>query len=345
MRLCVIAHSAVHLRQQAYYRELARQGADVRVVCPAAWGEHRAAPIKEPGYEVVPLNPVEAEGGMATFRLPARKVVTDFKPHWVYVQNEPFHAVAHDAMRWAREAGANFAVYTWENNDWIVTEKAREVLGATDLVVCGNTEAKMLCYPFATMDFLTDLQVGVEPDLFPFWPQWQRRHDLLFVSRLDDPMKGAGIVGALMKWYPEWTVLIPHERGRLPYEQMSLRYRMAKILLTPSIELPGQPREQGPAYTNLEAMFCGTPVVTTDTASIDEWLHDAPVERVCIEEVQNPERPEEVSQGPFEEPITRLLAGERVPAERAVAARFWAETRFSNAAVAKRLLDALEAAT
>lgn len=343
MRLAVISHSAVHLRQQAFYRSLAGPDLEVLAIAPSQWAEHHARSTAAQNHYALCALPAQGRS-MNDFSLPARQVLRDFRPDWVYCQNEPFHQVAHDSSRWAREVGARLALFTWENNDWLVTPATREALRAAQLVVCGNSEARMQVEPHTDARVALDLQVGVEPSLFPFWPydDSRRTRDMLFVSRLYDPMKGASAVRELRSLLPARSLLLPHERGRLHYGMMNALYLSARLSLTPSIEIPGRPREQGPAYTNLEAMFSGTPVLTTSTASVDEWLHGAPAHILDLEDFQSAEPPYDARGSVLASAADSMLEDASLCSTLAKNARQWVEARFSNEAVAERLVHHLE---
>lgn len=154
-------------------------------------------------------------------------------------------------------------------------------------------------------------------------------HRLLFVGTLSR-RKGADLLAPIMRRLgpdfqlyctgsPTTQVLGPdlpanmHAIGRLNLEQVRTEYRKADLLLFPS-------RGEGLARSIMEALACGTPVVTSHISSMPEAIDDA-VGRLCP--------PDDVTS--FVNAVVSLLENPQLPVRYRESARRRAEERFSLA--------------
>lgn len=278
MKIAVIGHSMVALRQQMFFQELAKQGHDVLVVGPGEWGNLRATNV-EIGYH--DLNyPNDAERFVFYTYLPCRhfgediykfrflnvkEFIEEFSPDWLYVQQEPGSRLANEVLSWNVKKRA---IFTWENI--ILKNDAIDVLPWYDLVVCGNPAAVDLVGPYSNQTKLL-LQVGVNTDHFQARPGVGRTVNVGYIGRATAE-KGLPYLKEAwpaFSWAP-WT----------PFEGLPWRYSDIKVLVAFSQDIPYW-HEQAPNYVVLEALSCGCNVVISDTPAMKSWLEGTPGVYIC----------------------------------------------------------------
>lgn len=275
MRVAYIAHSLVALRQRLFATELGAQiaatGGQLREFYPAKWGNHS----REGGY------PVGDPGSLLSWHLPAKAYddLEAFKPDVVLIQNEAYHRISHDMAQWCARRGIPYILFVWENAGVpdVLRLAAESVTMTAAHVVCGNPDAQRITESLGGRRYRTSIhpQVGFEPDLFPLRsPGHMPEFTLGFYGRAD-PMKGQDDLANAITGTP-WTVLWGPKETYCAYESMARgRYWRAHATCTPSKDVHGRPFEQFSPGVNVESLFCGVPVVTTEQSAIRYWLRDA----------------------------------------------------------------------
>lgn len=277
LKICVVGHSLVHVRQVTYFRRLAEeQRQHVLLLAPAHWGllscfdqKHESADwsFTVRGLDIAPLKEVGGDGGLPDTTaisqynfamIGAGPVLEAWKPDVVLVQQEPESVLAHQMMGWATEHGVRFAVFTWENLHPRGV-RSQAVLRECDLVVCGNDDAERLVKPFNDKTIILP-QVGCAEDHFQ-GRSVPRTVDVAFVGR-KAPEKG---IEYLMAAWPTAKVL-----EWLPWERLPWYYSSAKVVCCPSVDTDFW-REQAAPYVALEANLCGAAVVAFEAGSIPFW--------------------------------------------------------------------------
>lgn len=320
MKIATVSHSHVHLRQQLFFREVARQGHEVLMVAPGEWGQQKTAPQEEGGFRLATCRHMGGENIYDYRLLGAGELVEAFAPDWLYVQAEPGSATAQEAAEWAAKKRA---IFTWEN----IALKNGLILMKYDMVVAGNPEAADLLRPFKPEVELM-LQVGVDIDHFAARPGVARDIPVGYIGRAV-PEKGL----------PYLTRAWPIVR-MLPftgYKEMPWRLSEVQVVVAYSQDVP-QWKEQAPNYVVLESLLCGCKAVTSDTAAMAYWLAGCPgVVKVEGHEQSDPLlRPER---------ITNLYKGivEAIKMPVDDTSRAWVAERFGNKVMAERLLKMFEA--
>jgi len=256
LKLCLVSHSLVHPRQAIFAEELRKQGIDLLEVYPFRWGSLSRAQ----GYSV------HSEGSIFEFVFgdDAIKAIEQFKPDWIYVQDEPNSLVMYQMSSLAQRSKSKLAGFTWEN---IKKEYAfpfqDEALRNCRLIVCGNSEAKkiMLTKNVDPSRLVVLPQVGVSTSMF--CPQdVSKKISVVCIGRMS-PEKGGSFI---REAYPDTTFVT-----NTPYEQLPEIFNSAKVSVQFSHSVPGW-KEQAGNYVNLEAMSCALPVVTSNCGAIPEFL-------------------------------------------------------------------------
>lgn len=312
MRIATISHSHIALRQQFFFKEVARQGHEVLMISPGKWGNAKIQPQEDNNWRLVACRHI-GQDNIYTFQLlGAKDYIMDFKPDWLIVQQEPESILAQEALGWAREAGSKYCLFTWQN---IAFHGATEPILNANIVICGNPEAEALVKPFNKNTALL-LQVGIDTDHFRYRPNVDREIRVGFVGR---PVPEKGIVQLSLAW-PMAQIL-----EWVPYEQLPWHYSQIEVLVAYSQDNLPYWKEQAPPYVAIEALSTKCKVVVSDTAASKYWLEGCPAVV-------------HVPQGK----ITELKEG----IERALAmqedGRSWVVERFSNPVMARKLLEVLE---
>jgi len=319
MRIAIISHSTVDLRQQLFYEEF-----NVLALSPKIWRHQRATNKKMGNYELVTF-PVSNAGNANVYTFPemAYERIKEFNPDIIYTQNEPWQWQTARSMRWAKRLGCKHVIFTWENLPMPVQASERKVITESDLIVCGNQGARKRMWQYAKKTTILP-QVGVDCSLFKKMPEIGKVADLVFVGR-KTPEKGYNMILDISNGY---SVYIP---PNLPYEEMPSVYNRALIHVAPSYALPRW-MEQNSPFSNVEALACEVPCITTRSGAIPEYLED------CRGAVLIPEKDEEA----LKDAIDHLLSDKEGLKEMGRDGREWVLENYSNEVIAKKLIESLE---
>jgi len=298
------------LRQAWFCEAIRRLGHEVLEVYPERWNWQR----REGGFKV------ENEGDMARYHFTweAFRRVRDFKPDLIYSMSEWWALQSLVSAKWAERLRVPLVLYFWENlrkpPEDVILRRLRP-----SLVVCGNSRAERLVGPHA--ETLRLPQVGIDTSRFK--PSERERDiDVLYVGRMV-PEKG---VEYIRRAHPNATFV-----SGVDYAELPPYYQRARVFCSYPYDTPTWVEQAG-NYTNLEALACATPVVTSDAGAIPEWLEGCGGAAVLPQ--RNPDLLRSV--------IGDLLrdGGER---ERmGLAGRRFVVERYENSVVAKKLMEALE---
>jgi len=311
MKLATISHSHIALRQQFFFKEVARQGHEVLMISPGEWGNAKTQPQEDNNWRLVTCRHIDQD--IYTFQLPgAKDYIMDFQPDWLIVQQEPESILAQEALGWAREAGSRYCLFSWQN---IAFHGATEPILNADIVICGNPEAEALVKPLNKNTALL-LQCGIDTDHFQYRPSVDREIRVGFVGR---PVPEKGLTLLSLAW-PTAQVC-----QWVPYLQLPWIYSQIEVLAAYSQDKLPYWAEQAPPYVAIEALSTQCKVVVSDTAASKHWLDGCP----AVVHVPQGKITE------LKEAIERALDIQEE-------GRSWVVKRFSNPVVARKLLEALE---
>ena len=259
----VLGHSMAHIRQQNFYREVAKL-TPVVVVAPDQWLDLRPDPVTDGDFTLVthPLvwpawcDPKNRgilhydAGGLAD-------LVTQHQPDVIYVNEEPESVLVESVHRVSQKLGIPFAIFTWEN---IFRGHVPELVRDAALVVCGNDWAADIMSQKARKTEIL-LQVGVDTDHFSARPGVSRNINVGYAGR-PVPEKGIGQLGLA---YPMAQILPWTDYKYLPWF-----YSQVKVLVCYSQDSLYW-KEQAPPFVAVEGIACGCLVVGSDGGSIPYW--------------------------------------------------------------------------
>lgn len=354
VRVCIIGHSNVALRQQLFGRELARQGHEVLMVAPGQWGGEITTGYTDGMFGTFELVTLRHIGDtIYNFRLlGAQEAVTVFNPEWLYVQQEALSALAWEAAEWPGKWKK--AIFIWENLR-PPTIQERTVLRKYDLVVCGNDDAERLARE-AVPELRTVIlpQVGVDVEHFAV-RDVPRTERAVFIGRAEAPEKGYHLAKAA--WPGLGCVT------STPFIRMPWVYSQCQIVVCPSMETNWW-REQAGPYVSWEANSCLTPVIVAASGSIPFWHTQyaginpgvilistrgmrlqadskGKIGMICDDGV--PEAAARAFGNQLADRINELLGDEALRHRMGQDGRDWVVNNLSNQVIAKKLTEALSA--
>jgi glycosyltransferase involved in cell wall biosynthesis len=297
-RLLVVSHPSVVSVNQEVYRELQDRGWDVTIVLPSRWrseySQRDIAPQVLDGLEAsLRRTPVALRGRpqrhfyLAGCRALARSARADV----AFVEAEPFSFAATQWGRALKRLGVPFGVQCAENIDRHLPLPVRamrsRVLREAAFVAARSDSAGRLARAWGARG-----EVALAPHAVPPWhdvPAPRERPftvgyagrlvpskgllDLLAaVRRLEEPVEllliGDGEQRAQLEGQP-----IPGSRVRvrddLGHDEMAAGYAQLDVLALPSHTTPTWKEQFGRVI--VEALWCGVPVVGSDSGEIP-WL-------------------------------------------------------------------------
>ena len=374
MRLLVVSHPCVVAANQAVYLELRRAGWEVTIVVPRRWEHDyrsgRFGPDVLPGMEgtLLPL-PVALVGRIQRHFYLARAdvVLRDVRPDVVFIEEEPFSAAG---LQWGRASTARGIPWGIHSDENLNRELPAPVVAARTYLL--RRAAFVAARSPATRDLVARWgatgDVVVLPHAVPEWPvpATVREHFTVGYAGRLVPEKGvADLVAAVRRMRsPARLVLFgdgperdslarggpganaganagvnagangPEVRvvSDMPHERMNEAFAQMDVLVLPSRSTPTWTEQFGRVL--VEALWCGVPVVGSDSGAIP-WVVDSTGGGRIF-----PEGDVDALAGVLDE-----LAGD--PVLRATLARKGrasVEERFGVRAVSSRLADALSAA-
>jgi glycosyltransferase involved in cell wall biosynthesis len=297
-RLLVISHPAVVSVNQEVYLELARRGWNVTIIVPDRWRHE---------YSDVDVEPQALEGMESALRptpvalrgRPQRHFYltscaarcAEARPDVAFIEAEPF---ALSAAQWGfafGRLGVPFGVQIYENIDrrlplpvrWLRSRVLREAA----FVAARSDTAAELAHAWGATG-----EVGLAPPAVPPWDSvpapTERRFTVGYAGRLV-PSKGLTDLVAAVRLLdaPVDLVLIGNGELRaqldgqpipgsavrivhdLRHEQMAAGYAQLDVLVLPSHTTPTWKEQFGRVI--IEALWCGVPVVGSDSGEIP-WL-------------------------------------------------------------------------
>jgi glycosyltransferase involved in cell wall biosynthesis len=297
-RLLVISHPAVVNVNQEVYRELKRRGWDVTILLPNRWrSEYSGTTIRPQALagmeDSLRPTPIVLPGRPQRhlYLTRCRSVCTELRPDVAFIEAEPF---AFPAAQWSRalsRLGIPFGVQIYENIDrslplpvrWM---RSRVLRQAAYVAARSDTAARL------ARDWGARGEIGLAPPAVPAWenaPNPSERpftvgyagrlvaskglEDLLAaVRKLDAPVEllliGDGELRSRLADQP-----IPGSKVRvlsgLAHDQMAGGFAQMDVLVLPSHTTPTWKEQFGRVI--VEALWCGVPVVGSDSGEIP-WL-------------------------------------------------------------------------
>lgn len=318
MRICVLSHSNIALRQQIFWKAFAKMtGSQILLVSPRKWNNLSCESFENKNFKLLAV-PVTSEGHMAGFLWApeAFKAIDKFSPDIIVNQNEFWCKSTIQVRIWAKILGTKWINFVWDNLN-VPNDFCKGLIDECALVIAGNRQAAEI---HNTKNVV--VQVGIDINHFQKEGEngMKKEFDLIFVGR-ECYEKGLKFIRELEK---EFSVL---KAKGVSYSKMPEYYNKAKILVVPSIDIP-QWREQWPACI-AEGLACELPVVTFDSGSIKDRYGSCKAVKI-------------VRQGSLEEmkkEIKLILSDDKLREELGKEGRKWVINNYSHEAISKKLCE------
>jgi glycosyltransferase involved in cell wall biosynthesis len=297
-RLLVVSHPAVVDVNQEVYRECKRRGWDVKIIVPSRWRHEYSArdvtPVALAGLEddLIPTPIIQPGRPQRHLYLTAaRRVSARLRPDVAFIEAEPYALPARQWGRAWKRLGIPFGVQCYENIDRPlppgIARLRAGVLRDAAFVAARSESAATLARGWGAVG-----AVALAPPAVPRWEsvppagehpftvgyagrliESKGLMDLLAAVRgLDAPVEllllGNGELREQLEGQP-----IPGSQVRvldgLSHDGMAAGYGQLDVLVLPSHTTPTWKEQFGRVI--IEALWCGVPVVGSDSGEIP-WL-------------------------------------------------------------------------
>jgi glycosyltransferase involved in cell wall biosynthesis len=297
-RLLVVSHPAVVSVNQEVYRELIRRAWDLTIVVPSRWRSEYSGAVMTPqaleGMEGS-LRPTRVIlGGRPQRHLyltRCRSLCARVRPDVAFVEGEPYSLAATQWSRAFARLGVPFGVQCYENIDRDLPLPVRRlrsrVLRNAAFVAARSDSAGRLARAWGARG-----EVELAPPAVPAWETTpapaQRPFTVGYAGRLVESKGLLDLLAAVRRLQAPVELLLIGDgelRGRLEgqpipgsqvrvldglgHERMAEGYARLDVVVLPSHTTPTWKEQFGRVI--VEALWCGVPVVGSDSGEIP-WL-------------------------------------------------------------------------
>jgi len=269
MKVLVIGHSMVHKRQQWFFEKLAKLTNHTFVVGPRFWHDMTIQDYEHQNYSIIGLSVTNAPDIFMYELIGLETIIKMARPDIIYCQAELRSRQAQKAMQIASEEKIPLVIFVWENIFPPKSLEEQAVAEACKKIVCGNSEARhLLPHEFQPKSIILP-QVGIELDYFKPLPSVTQLYDVVFCGR---PVFEKGI--EIIKQGCNSLNCSLNIISNKPYEEIPKLLNEGRVFASLPVATKTW-KEQSGSYSNLEAMACGLPVITTKCGAIPEYLSNA----------------------------------------------------------------------
>ena len=270
LRILVVSHSLVHLRQQLFFRKWVEKKEDTTIlmVGPRYWHNMGIVDHSDKRFEIRGL-PCRNDGMLQYYTLTGLYELAErFKPNIVYSQSELWASQSANSLDIARALKAKSVLFVWENILPPKSDKEKFLLDNYDLIFYGNEDAGKLLRDTTLKPLYRKVpQVGVDTDLFKPM-NVMKKYNVVYAGR-NVPEKGVEMISkACSALGLSFNVVTG-----IDYKDVPKAMNEGFIFVSCPVDTPLW-KEQSGSYTNLEAMACGIPVISTKSGAIPEYLED-----------------------------------------------------------------------
>jgi len=304
IRVLMISKAVIVGIYQRKLEHIAAARVDLRVVAPPYWKDERGITELERAYTRgyhLDVRPMRLNGHFHLhFYAGLRRVMQDFQPHIVHIDEEPYNLAAWQAMWWARRVNARTLFFSWQNIarqypppfSW----GERWLLRHVDHALMGTESAAEIWQQKGYTGPLTVIpQFGTDTDLFkPTAERAERPFTVGYIGRLVEEKGVQVLLEAAAKLPDNLCVRIlgggPQRDeleaqaarlgigdrvtfdAQIPSTDIPPYYHKLDALVLPSLTRPNWKEQFGRVL--VEAMASGVPVVGSDSGAIPGVVGD-----------------------------------------------------------------------
>ena len=291
-RILVVSHPAVLPANQHLYRELRARGWDIKLVVPNKWtneyGAITARPLSGMEGAFIPRQVLSAGRPQRhVYISPPPHLLRRLRPDVLFLEEESFSLCAAQWSRAAMRLGVPYGIQATDNLDrtlpYPMQRSRAAVLTHAAFVAARSPAAASLARKWGAPGV-----PEVVPRLMPLWKPEQRHHHakftIGFVGRLAAATEIADLLTAFrLMTAPARLIFVgqgpitdqlAEESGveicaRNHPDNMRAAYAQIDLLVLPSRPTPAREEQSGRLL--VEALVCGIPVITSDTAE-SNWI-------------------------------------------------------------------------
>jgi len=307
MRVLMLSKACIVGIYQRKLEQIAQRGIDLLALVPPSWRDERGEQLLErvytQGYDLRAI-PIALNGNFHLHWYPTLgRVMKEFQPHIVHIDEEAYNAVTWQALWLARRHKAKTLFFAWQNIErpypppfsWGESWVMRHV----DYALAGTqSAADVLRAKGYTKPLSVIPQFGTDPDLFqPATERPERPFTMGYLGRLVEEKGVLLLLEAASHLKGDWRLRFVgggplHETlvqqaqtlgiadrvtfvGQVPSTEMPMHYHALDVLVLPSLTRPNWKEQFGRVL--VEAMASGVPVVGSDSGAIPDVIGDAGV--------------------------------------------------------------------
>ncbi len=309
MRVLMVSKACVVGIYQRKLELMAQQDIDLLVLVPPSWkderGEQRLERVYTAGYRLETI-PIVFNGNFHLHFYPSLgKIIHEFKPDILHIDEEPYNLATWQMMHHARQNGAKTLFFSWQNihRDYPPPFSWGEkwVLNHADYALVGTDSAGEVWRAKGYTGAIKTLpQFGTDPDTFQFISpaeQPDRPFTIGYIGRLVEEKGVHLLLDACAKLTSEWCLRIigggPERENleaqakslninqnvtfidQLPSTEIYQEYHKLDVLVLPSLTRPNWKEQFGRVL--VEAMASGVPVIGSDSGAIAGVVGDSGV--------------------------------------------------------------------
>ncbi|MAU13392.1 MAG: glycosyl transferase family 1 [Anaerolineaceae bacterium] len=307
MRVFMLSKACIVGIYQRKLELIAQQGVDLMVAVPPSWRDERGEQPLERVYTngyTLQETPITLNGNFHFHYYPQLpRLLNDFKPDIVHIDEEPYNAATWHALYHARRMGARSLFFTWQNinrtypppfkwgESWVMNNVEAAIAGTQS--AADVYREKGFQKPISVIP-----QFGTDPDLFhppAEAEKAQRPFTIGYVGRLVEEKGLQYLLQAVASLKADWQLhLVGSGPLRdslqqtcqqlgisqsvtftewMPSSEMPAMYRQFDALVLPSLTRPNWKEQFGRVL--VEAMATGLAVVGSNSGAIPGVLGDA----------------------------------------------------------------------
>jgi glycosyltransferase involved in cell wall biosynthesis len=303
VRAVILSHHYANPDQRGKLRALVGQGAALAVAVPARWsapgapGSHTISFADDGGVRIIPTptRGVDEAGAPIAWRSSAlRRLLTDFRPDIVQVEEDPTARVAPAVTRMARQLGIPVVAFTSDSlprkHALLAGARRRRALsGAAGVIGANSLATGLVRQEFPSLASAVIPRLGLPVPRAPI-PEPHPPLAIGFVGRLV-PEKGLDVLfRACIKLHGSWTITVAGSGpAQEELEALAERLGMASrvtwlgaisrqdlVAVWPRLDCLAAPSRTSANWVEtypvqvLEAMANGVAVVTSDSGALRE---------------------------------------------------------------------------